>query len=505
MALAIPPYYWKGSDTPAGHGRRLIVVSNRGPFEHQTGEDGQLVRRATDGGVAIALNSIASAIDLTWIVAAKTAGDHRLAREGQAIRLRKGSRLRYISPPPEAFDLFYGSFCNPLLWFVQHGITSNLDPSVSGARAMHAWRLGYQPVNQTFAEAVARELRGDEVVMFQDYHLYLAPRYVRGLRPGATLQQFIHIPWPAAHEWQFLPPLIVQSICKGLLANHSVVFQTEESAHNFLSTCASVLPDAVVDFVEGSVSHAGSQTRVSANPISVDVEELRAEASSCEAQRYARELAPMLKGKVLLRVDRLDPSKNIIGGFQAFDALLTRHPELVGQVTFLAFLVPSRTDIPEYRDYARAVFAEAQAINRRHGSSGWMPVQIIHENNRPKALAAMSLYDVLLVNSLADGMNLVSKEGPVVNQRDGVLVLSRRAGSFGELRSGALAICPTDVTDTADAIFRALSMGVQERALRASLLREAIEARQLREWMDGLLADVGVPAGPFEDRRAATF
>jgi trehalose 6-phosphate synthase len=218
--------------------------------------------------------------------------------------------------------------------------------------------------------------------------------------------------------------------------------------------------------------------------------DLHASLSSTEARACCDELAREVGERTIVRVDRLDPSKNIVAGFRAFDLLLQRHPKWIGRVKFLAFLVPSRTSIPEYRAYADEVFNAIRTVNTRHGRPGWAPITVFHEHNRPRALVALGLYDVLLVNPLADGMNLVSKEGPVINQRDGALVLSTAAGSYGELREGALPVWPENLERTAEAMHAALSLPPGERRERAERLRRAVLAHNLDDWLGLLLDDL---------------
>jgi len=332
-------------------------------------------------------------------------------------------------------------------------------------------------------------------VMLHDYHLYAAPLLIRRLQPQAVLQHFIHIPWPGPEAWSDLPRPIVAAICEGLLANDSIVFQTGASADSFLRTCAAYLPDCKIDAAAGQVFRHGRRTRVWANPISVHPGGLADALSSPAAQTYRQRLASPDGMRTIVRVDRLDPAKNIVAGFQAYDRLLQRHPEWRGRVRFLAFLVPSRTIVPEYRSYVHEVFTFVDAINRRYGSAGWRPVQVFHEQNRLQALVALTLYDVLLVNSIADGMNLVAKEGPIVNERDGALVLSTAAGAFDELRHGALPVHPRDVDQTAQALHAALTLSAGERRERAESLREAVLRHDLDAWLRLLLADLAEHEG----------
>jgi trehalose 6-phosphate synthase len=349
-----------------------------------------------------------------------------------------------------------------------------------------AWEDGYLPTNRAFAQAIVEELDSDSssaYVMIQDYHLYMCPAYVREMAPDVLMQHFIHIPWPAPEVWEQIPREFVESICRSLLCADLVGFQTEVSAHNFLLTCKCFLPSITVDAAANSVAGEDRRTDVKVYPVSVDVERLVNQTRSLDFARYRRHLESMATKYTIVKVDRVDPSKNVIGGLDAFNLLLRQHPELLGEVTLLAFLVPSRYCVPEFRRHARRVFRRIEQINKLHARGGWKPIEVFGENNYLQALAGMSLYDVLLVNSLADGMNLVSKEGPIVNKRDGVLILSTEVGAHAELGEGALSVAPTDVKATADALWRGLTMPEDEKRRRARHLRLVIARRDMRDWL----------------------
>ncbi|MEX2159818.1 MAG: trehalose-6-phosphate synthase [Dehalococcoidia bacterium] len=471
--------------------RRLILVSNRGPVEHRTNERGDIEQVCASGGVAAALSALAPGRPITWIAAATGALDRVLATQGELLPLDDGKYVRLIAPPREVYDLFYGTFSNPVLWFVQHAMYDRLEMDDVDAVAVDAWQRGYLPVNQIFAETVIDELersgsRGR--VMLHDYHLYAAPLFIRNRRPDAVLQHFVHIPWPQPDAWRVLRTPIVQSICEGLLANDSVAFQTQAFARNFIDTCRAYLTDC--EATADRITHAGRSTRVWANPVSVDIWDLRRQLALPEAEAYRSKLAAPPEMRTIVRVDRLDPSKNVATGFRAFGRLLESHPEWVGKVRFLSFLVPSRTGVAEYRRYKDEVFAAAGEVNARFATPDWQPVAIYYEHNRLQALVAMSLYDVLLVNPLIDGMNLVSKEGPAVNARNGALVLSETTGAFEELRAGAIPVLPHDIAGTAAALDRALRLPAEERRECTRLLREAIVRHDLRRWFRLLLEDL---------------
>jgi trehalose 6-phosphate synthase len=476
--------------------RRLIMASNRGPIEHSFDENGRVRRHDAAGGVAIALANVARREAVTWIAAAASDADKAVAILGQPVKIGPDSSLKLLNLPESAYHAFYESFCNPILWFVQHSIGDMLCGPDLPQEAFASWQEGYLPVNQAFAEAIIDEIPFDGSgtrVMLHDYHLYLAPRLIRAAKPKAALQHFIHIPWPGPAAWRRLPEPIVRRICAGLLANDSVVFQIEDGAENFLATCRSYLGDrAVVAERQCSVEYLGHTTFVWSNPVSVDPSELGVLRASPALEQYRQALLAPPEVMTIVRVDRLDPSKNVADGFEAYDLLLRRYPQLRSRVRFLAFLIPSRGSIQEYCQYKESVLALAESINRRYGARDWQPVSLYLGNNRTQALAALTLYDVLLVNSLADGMNLVSKEGPILNERDGVLALSDTVGSYEELQHGALRVNPHDIVDTANTLYRALTMSASERKTRADEMRRIISDHQASDWLKQQLKDLAI-------------
>jgi trehalose 6-phosphate synthase len=326
--------------------------------------------------------------------------------------------------------------------------------------------------------------------MLHDYHLYLAAGPIRKARPAAVLSHFTHIPWPSSSLWQVMPPTIRESICAGLLANDVVGFHTRRYAHNFLRSVESFLPDAAVDYRSRTVHRRGHTTLVRSYPISIDVDATRRVAASRAARARARELLAHSAERIVVRVDRMEPSKNILRGFAAFEALLERYPSLRSRTTFLAFLVPSRTAIREYRDYGRKVQDAADRINARFAHAGRQVVRIFYENDYAQALAGLTIADVVLVNPLIDGMNLVAKEAAVVNERDGVIVLSETAGAYDQMADGVLPVAPADLVGTADAIARALAMPVRERRERLLRLRAGVERENVSWWLRRQLEDL---------------
>jgi trehalose 6-phosphate synthase len=365
------------------------------------------------------------------------------------------------------------------------------------APTLRAWENGYVAVNRAFAHALLGQARNDDAprIMLHDYHLYLAARAIRDRRPDAVLSHFTHIPWPPSSLWQTIRPSIRTDIVAGLAANDVVGFQTERYAHNYLRSAESFLPGARVDYRARRVTLPdGHVALVRHYPISIDVGATRAVARSVKARRRAEHLQASTREQVIVRVDRLEPSKNILRGFAAFEALLTRAPRLRGRVTFLAFLVPSRTGLREYGDYGRQVQGAVDRINARFGRAGYRPIQLFYENDYAQALAGLSIADVVLVNPLIDGMNLVAKEAAVVAERDAAIVLSETAGAFDQMADAVLPVAPADVVGTADALAAGLAMPRAERAERLARLRAGVEREDITWWLRRQLVDLAAVA-----------
>jgi trehalose 6-phosphate synthase len=483
------------------HANRLIIASNRGPVEYHISQNKTLKHRRGSGGMVTALIDAANRLDVTWVAMAMTEGDRIAIKEAQQhndellqspLRGQK-LQLHYVAIPKPAYRKHYEQICNTLLWFLQHYLYDPTDDSKSASKLQDAWENGYYVANRAIADAVNVEIdRQDStpIVMLHDYHLYLAPAMIRQRHPSIIMQQFIHIPWPDIRCWQFLPSDIAQAIYSGLTGNDIIGFQTERDARNFLEGARTLLDGAVVDFEEGAVWWQGHRTQARAYPISISVTEERRIVQNRAGKRATEKILPLLGEKTIMRVDRIEPTKNIVRGFQAYAQMLDEHPELVGRVRFLAFLVPSRQSMPEYKRYSAEVKKIIEEINQRYGADEWIPIQAFFGNDRTQALAAMQYYDVLLVNPIIDGMNLVAKEGPIVNLTDGVVVLSRTAGAFQQMGKASIPTSPTDVRETAQALYNALTLSSDERRIKAAQARQIVERQDLNKWLLRQISDI---------------
>ena len=480
------------------HHQHLILASNRGPMEFHSGPDGELQARRGSGGVVTALSGLTNYVDFTWIASAMGEGDRRVVEEhgGKAVRSPlPGQRVsvRFVTAPRRVYHKYYNIICNPLLWFLQHYMWSSpYTPRVDSV-VYDAWDSGYVAVNRAFADAIINEARSSDLqplVMVHDYQLYLVPEMVRTELPNARIHLFVHIPWPASSYWALLPNMIRSAICESLCHADIVGFQAQRDVRAFLESVESFVEGADVDHRNQSITYKDQTVQVRAYPISIDVDEVRQIATSPRASDYEERLKADLGQQTIIRVDRAEPSKNVVRGFNAYDIMLDRHPELHGQVRFLAFLVPSRTHIRQYQRYIDEIDTVVRQVNDKHGTPDWQPIKVYYENNYIQAIAAMRLYDVLLVNAVIDGMNLVAKEGPVVNTRDGVLVLSEAAGAYEQLREGALPVAPADVEGTARALYQALAMSAEERRERNDAVSSSIEREDITHWLYRQLADI---------------
>jgi trehalose 6-phosphate synthase len=476
--------------------RKLIVVSNRGPVSYRR-EHGERVPRRGGGGLVTALRSLVVEHDVTWIASAMTAEDRALAAEagGEAVEERSREdaayRLRLVAHDQSAYDWFYNVVANPMLWFLQHYLWNLVyDPSIDPG-LHHAWDEGYVPVNAAFADAVLAELdvEPDSAVFFHDYHLYLAPRMVRERRPATPLFHFVHIPWPQSDYWRVLPPPIRRAIHDGLLACDLIGFHTTRWQRNFIRSAIDMV-EADYNLDDGTIDYDGRRISVAARPLSVDADEFDDLAASETVLALEREFESTRPEFLVLRVDRTDPSKNVVRGFRAFELFLDAHPELHGRASMLALLDPSRQDIPEYAEYLGAIQRAARRVNDRFQQDGWMPIDLRIEDKFVETVAAYKQFDVLLVNAIFDGLNLVAKEAPLVNERDGVLVLSENAGSHEELGEWALTVNPFDVEGQAEAIHAALTMPRDERRARLEAIRAHVRSHDVTDWLEAQLADL---------------
>src|SRR4051812_43767554 len=474
---------------------QLVLVSNRGPATFERDEEGELRVTRGGGGLVTALTGLVNHRDALWVASAMTEEDAEMSRQhgGGAFDCEVDGvsyRVRLVESDPDAYDRFYNVVANPLLWFIQHYLWDLSNAPDIRRNEVEAFEHGYRAVNDDLARAVLEEVSDqDAVIMLHDYHLYLAPRAIRHASPDAFLHHFIHIPWTQPDAWRVLPRDIREELNEGILSNDIIGFHTRAYKRNFMLCCRELF-DMDVDEEAGIVTFEGRDVWVRAYPLPISAESFERTARRPQVKEYEEELLRRRRRHMILRVDRADLSKNVLRGFTAFDLFLSQHPEFREDVTFIAQLMPSRQDVPEYAEYLERIEALVAVVNHRHGTPDWMPIQLKLRDDLEEAVAAYKHYDVLLVNAMFDGMNLVAKEGPVVNARYGVSILSENTGAHEELGENALSVNPFDIQELADSIHAALTMPTEERERRWRGLIDNVTARNPGDWIDDQLADI---------------
>ncbi len=468
---------------PAG----VVLASNRGPLSFSLDDDGSLRAVRGGGGLVASLSGGAEAI---WVCAALTEGDRRAAEQAPGGLLAHpdggATRVRMLELDPFTFARAYGSVANSTLWFLHHLLFDTARQPAFDRRFSRDWQA-YVEYNAAFASAVAQDAAEGGMVLVQDYHLTLVPRQLRELRPDLRVGHFSHTPWAPPEYFRLLPEALAAELLLGLLGADRAGFLSRRWAEAFVRCCAAVLDVRVEGVGDGgqlAVHHDGGSTLVDVHALGVDGAGLRARAAAPDvAARLAVLREQVGPRQALVRVDRTELSKNIVRGLEAYRELLQRHPHWRGEVVHLAFAYPSRHDLPVYREYTGQVQRLAQEINDEFGHPGWEPVLLHVEDDYPRSLAAYRMADVLLVNPVRDGMNLVAKEAPVLSDIGCALVLSHEAGAADELGEGALMVNPFDVSGTADALDAALSMDKAERAERTARLAAAATALPPERWL----------------------
>lgn len=449
---------------------RVVVISNRGPLTFYATADGEVKGRRGAGGLVVTLGPGVQRAGALWLASAVSDAD----RDAGALGLGKseGFALRGVEIEPERYQAYYDVVANGALWYVLHGLWDLPRRPRFDRRWHQAWD-DYVAVNQRFAAAAAEAAEPEATVLVQDYHLALVPAALAAARPDVAVSAFLHTPWCSPAELAVLPDEVGRAMLEGLGGAVAVGFHSPRWARLFEACCTETLGRCPPTFASPASPHGGEAAQVAASPAATEA---------------ARALEADVGGRVLIvRVDRIELSKNILRGFHAFDELLAERPDWRGRVTFGAFVYPSRQGLADYLGYRQEAEAVAAVVNQRWSTPDWTPIRLDTRDNYARALAALGRADVLLVNPVRDGLNLVAKELALVNRRDAVLVLSAQAGVADELGEHALVVNPFDVSATARALGRALDMGAAERRGRAAGMRKVVEARTGLDWWDDLV------------------
>jgi trehalose 6-phosphate synthase len=440
------------------------------------------------------LSAAAEDTPMVWVCAALSDADREAASRSAGglldpSEIGGGAAVRMLNIPPEVFDSAYNRVANSTLWFVHHMLYDTPNQPSFGPAFAGEW-AAFRQYNDMFADALAQaaeHARGTSRTatraVIQDYHLCLAPRMLAERAPGMPIAHFSHTPWAPPDYYRLLPWDVGREILAGVLGADHAGFLSQRWADAFMDGCE-VLLNAKVDRDRRLVSHAGHVTSIGVHPLGVDAALLRARAAEQDVVDKMAALADASGGRrLIVRVDRTELSKNIVRGLEAYRDLLRAHPEWHGKVVHLAFAYPSREDLPEYREYTAAVRRLAADIKEEFATADWDPVMLEVSDDYPRSLAACRLADVILVNPIRDGMNLVAEEAPILSDRGCALVLSTEAGAATELGQHAILVNPFDVTQTMQALHQALTMTDEERARRCAALATAASAVPPARWL----------------------
>jgi trehalose 6-phosphate synthase len=472
-------------------GPDLIIASNRGPVSFRRRDGGGVTSARGSGGLVSGMIGLGADGSTLWVCAALSETDREVATAATHGRLDlagydTGGPVRMLPIDATTLAGAYTSIANTTLWYIHHNLTNPLQPPVFDAAWRRDW-ASYIAFNEAFAAAIAEDATPDGRVLVQDYQLTLLPAMLRRRQPDLRIGHFSHTPWASSAEFSALPYDVSTDLLRGLLGADSVGFHSTRWAGNFVACCVDLLGAEAVD---GGLRYDGRLTTVRVHPLGVDAAPLLARAAETDVAEGREALAAALGGRrSIVRVDRTEPSKNIARGLEAFRELLVRHPEHREHVVHVALEYPSRQDVADYRRYTELVEALAREINEELATPTWTPIRLEIRDDYAQSLATLQVGDVLLVNPVRDGMNLVAKEGALLS-RDGVLILSVEAGAADEMAEFALMVDPFDVVATAAAMHAALTMPAEERGRRHAGLVQAATAlppqRWLRQQLDAL-------------------
>lgn len=450
--------------------RPVVIASNRGPVSYHL-VDGEVVGRRGGGGLVAGLGSLGErgtagdAEPVCWIAVAASPGDRHVAATGR--RIDAGFDVTLLDLDPEVQRRYYDVVSNQTLWFTHHGLfDSSREPSFDDDW-FDSW-AAYRTVNERFAESIAETAAIGAVVLVQDYHLALVGRLLGRLRPDLASVHFHHTPFATPDELAVLPDQVREELLDGLRGHTACGFHTQRWASRL---------DGVPTFTA---------------PLGIDATALRASASSpqCDAE-VAQLLEHVGDRQLIARVDRIELSKNLIRGFDAFDQLLQRDNSLRERVVFAAFCYPSREGVAAYGRYRLDVEARVAEINSRWSTPDWTPIMWEGDDDYPRSLAALRVCDVLMVNPIRDGLNLVAIEGSILNEVNGSLVLSSESGAAAQLGDCADVVSPFDVSATTTALAAGLARSPDRRRAQAAQRRNGALVRTPDAWLADQLHAAG--------------
>jgi len=458
---------------------RLILVSNRLPLSFRR-ENGKLQAVPSSGGLIGALEPILKEHGGVWVGSAGTEDSPELHRQLRAAAGDHGFRYAPIILSQEEETNYYEGFSNEVLWPLFHDLQSRgvFDPVY--------WDF-YQRVNRKFADAIESIATDRDIVWVQDYQLMQVGRAIREKRPHAFLSFFLHIPFPSPDMFGKLPWR--REILEGLLDYDFIGLQTARDQRNLLASIRSFIPDARITGRgdQRVVSTSRGVTTIRDVPISIDFRDFAESAAAPKIVERVQQIRSQSPGmEIAIGIDRLDYTKGIPERLRALRAFFRSDPQFHRRITLIQVVVPSRENIPGYKDLRFEIEGLVSSINGEFSEPGWTPIQYMHRSiPREELLALYRAAGIALITPLKDGMNLVAKEYCASHiDNDGVLILSEFAGAMPELHNGAIAVHPYDEVGMCLALKQAVEMPDSERRRRMLRMRRTIRQNDVLRWRD---------------------
>jgi trehalose 6-phosphate synthase len=468
----------------------LIITSHRSPIEI-TQNNSSIDVKKSGTTVATAFGELIDKIPFSWITNPTKEIERKLAanKDSQGIPISSNDPtkiIHYINSARRIYHKYYNIICNPLLWYLHHQMWNfpynpNIDENIKDA-----WFNGYVNINENFANAIVKETQkqnNNPIIIVQDYHLYLVPELIRKLIKNSFIHYIIYTPWTSSRSWAMLPSYIRNPILTSLLCSNLIIFQTKDDARNFLNCCEEFLSDITIDYPKLLVTYKNHSVKLNVAPISINIKEINTFANSAPVMIYEKELEKLCTDSTIVRIDRAEPTKNILRGFEAYKIMLEKETHMLNKVTFLAFLAPSRLHISQYKRYLIEIENKINQINTRFQTKTWKPIIPFYENNYAKALAGLKIYDVFLQNATIDGTNLVTKQAPIVNKKNGTIILSETSSVCKELTDYVVKVAPTDLTGTAESLYESLITTQKDRTDKYKKIVEHIESHDNKAWL----------------------
>jgi trehalose 6-phosphate synthase/phosphatase len=464
---------------------RLIIISNRLPFSLDR-EGDKINIRQSSGGLVSAIKSYfennmgqKAAVTEKWWMGVADFPREDWDQVAAARTDRQEFEVLPLFIDKELYDNYYNGFSNSVLWPLFHYFSSLADYEAKYFEA-------YIQVNQLFADQLLPLLQPDDIVWIHDYQLMLLPGMLRAKNAAISIGFFLHIPFPSYEIFRLLPTEWKKTLLDGVMGADLIGFHTYDYVQHFLQSVKMLLG---VENNFHNLQYRDHLVRIDLFPIGIDYHKFHDAGGDHEVLEMRSRIKSNFEDKkIIFSVDRMDYSKGLMHRLNAFEYFLERYPEWKEKIVFILNIVPSRSEIPAYNERKKLIEEKIGTVNGRFSSISWQPV-IYRYNHLPftELVALYQAADVALITPLRDGMNLVAKEyvASCASGR-GVLILSEFAGAASELNE-AILVNPTDTSDVASSITRALAMPLSEQRNRLSLMQRRLQDYDVVRWVNDFL------------------